>query len=227
MALLAAAAFSQFTQVSRHSSIGWYRFVTWLGYTFSGLGMILAIAGIIVTIDLQLGSIVIPTAVRSYAMPAICLGCGWMTIPILWHRWQPPSLPYWLVSWLVPAWFTVFSFGMQGALVDKSPDFMTAFSQPSISQVIGREPVNLLSDTVETNGFGRVQQPQHALGMAEHRSLVLLTFYTPHLGRRVANFTDLPDRSYAWALTIPSQFANQTRVIGKVCQWQLIQKIGT
>lgn len=229
MALLAATAFGQFLQVSHHGALaqssarlGWYRLVTWLSYAFSGLGIILEIAGIIVVTRAGSG-IAIPPEIRLYAVPAILLGCGWMSIAILW-QWQPQSHPYWLAGWLVPAWFAVASFGWQGAWTDKNPDFKTEFYHQAIERGIADRPVHLLIDSVEADGFKRTNYRQPLLGIEEHQTLVLLSFYTPHLGKKIDRFTDLSDRAYAWTLTIPPQLATKTRIIGKVRGWQLIQK---
>ena len=227
MALLAAAAFKQFSQISRHKSISWYRLMTWLSYAFSGLGLVLTIAGAIVTLNLPLSGIVIPPEVRVYALPVMILGCGWLTIPMLWHRWQPQTSPYWLASWLVPVWFTILSFGLGGALTDKSPDFRAAFAQLKIDRAIGNQPVNLLIDTVQTSGFQQANSQDRPLSAEEHKTLILLSFYTPQLGRQMNDFAQLPDKSYAWTLRISPQLAIQTRTIGSVAGWQLIQKTGS
>lgn len=232
MALLAATAFVKFMQVSRQT-IGWYRFVTAIGYAFSGLGFILTIAGIIVLLDRPLWGVIVPAQVRIYALPAIVLGCGWMTIFSLWQRWQPPATPFWLASWLIPAWLTMLSFNLQGALTSKSPEFKTAFYQlmsdraliqPSVN--IAKQPINLLLDTVQTDGFEQTNNSEGSLNNDEHKSLILLTFYTPRLGKQLNSFTDLPDKSYAWTLNIAPQLASKTRIVGKVSGWQLIQKLG-
>lgn len=227
MALLAAVAFSQFSRVRRQESIGWYRLVTWLSYAFSGLGAILALAGAIAILDLPIAGMTITPEIRSYGIPAIGLGCGWMTIPIFWHRWQLGSFPDWLISWLVPAWFAVISIGWQGGFADKSPDFKTAFDLLNIDRAIASQPVNLLIDTAETSGFKQTNHQSRELSLAEHKTLILLSFYTPHLGKKIASFVDLPLNSYAWALDLLPQFTTQTRTIGTVQGWKLIQKIGT
>jgi 4-amino-4-deoxy-L-arabinose transferase-like glycosyltransferase len=226
MALLAATAFAHFIQVSRHiwlaqspAWIGWYRLVTWLSYAFSGLGVFWALAGIIVITDRSIWGMTIPPAIRIYALPAMMLGCGWMSIAILWHCWQPPRIPYWLAGWLVPAWFTVVSFGLQGAWTDKNPDFKTEFYHQAIERGIADRPVH-----VEADGFKRTNYQQPLLSIQAHQTLVLLSFYTPHLGKKIDRFTDLPDRSYAWTLKIPPELVTKTRIIGKVRGWQLIQK---
>jgi 4-amino-4-deoxy-L-arabinose transferase-like glycosyltransferase len=225
MALLAAAAFAQFIQVSHQRLSHWYRVIRWLGYAFSGLGILLAIAGIIVIIDRPLFGIIIPPEIHNYALPAVILGCGWMTIPILWQRWRSACVPYWLASWLIPAWFTVLSFGLQGAFTNKNPDFIAAFHHPSIDRAIAHQPVNLLIHSVEASGFQRTNNRYSTLSIPEHQSLVLLSFYTPHLGKKIDSFTDLPDRSYAWTLSISPQLATQSHTIGTVQGWKLIQKL--
>jgi 4-amino-4-deoxy-L-arabinose transferase-like glycosyltransferase len=228
MALFAATAFVKFTQVSRQKSIQWYRLVTSIGYAFSGLGILLAIVAILIMIDKPIWGITIPSEIQIYALPALILGCGWATISFLWKQWQPPTTPYWLAAWLVPVWFTLVSIGLQGLLANRSPDFMTAFRQSPIQQTLNssQQPVNILSDTVENDGFQTSNPKNHFLSGEEHKTLVLLSFYTPHLGKQVHRFTDLPDRSYAWTLSIPPQLAARSRTIGTVQGWKLIQKTG-
>jgi 4-amino-4-deoxy-L-arabinose transferase-like glycosyltransferase len=227
MALLAAVAFSQFGRISRHDSPRWYRFVTWLNYAFGGLGFVLALAGLLVAIYLPIAGVTITPEIRSYALPSIGLGGGWMTIWICWQRWQRGGIPYWLASWLMPAWFAVMSIGWQGGFADKSPDFRTAFDRLKIEQSIGDRPVNLFVDTAEAKGFKQNKQQDDVLSLEDHKTAILLSFYTPHLGKRITNFTDLPMQSYAWTLNISPQLSIQTRTIGKVQGWQLIQKIGS
>jgi 4-amino-4-deoxy-L-arabinose transferase-like glycosyltransferase len=247
MALLSATAFVQFGKVGRQQ-LGWYRLVTWLGYAFSGLGLILAVAGILVAIfsvaspflwnatrteNRPLWGLVIPPEIRIYALPAIALGGGWMTIVSLWRRWQSPANPFWLAGWLLPAWMAIVGFGLQGALTDKSPDFRMTFDRlmtdravvTTLASSLDKQPVNLLIDNIAAEGFGQHSKQDRALTTDEHKTLILLSFYTPHLGKQLSSFTDLPDRSYAWTLGVSSQLANRTRVIGKVQGWQLIQKI--
>jgi 4-amino-4-deoxy-L-arabinose transferase-like glycosyltransferase len=229
MALFAATAFVKFTQISRNKSIHWYRLVTSLSYAFSGLGILLAIAAIIIMTNRPLWGTPIPPEIQSYAIPALILGCGWASIAFLWKQWQPPTTPYWLAAWLVPVWFTLVSLGLQGLLADRTPDFRTAFQQPKIQRALNgnpSQPVNILSDTVVNDGFTESNSKNHFLSGEEHKTLVLLSFYTPHLGKQVQSFTDLPDRSYAWTLSIPPQLAARSRTIGTVQGWKLIQKTG-
>lgn len=228
MALFAATAFVKFTQISRHRSMKWYRLVTSISYAFSGLGILLTIAAILILANQPFWGNPIPPDIQIYAVPAIILGCGWATIALLWQRWQPPTTPYWLAAWLVPVWFTLASLGLQGLLADRTPEFRTAFGQPKIQQALNTRPfqsVNILSDTVINDGFTASNSKNRFLTGEEHKTLVLLSFYTPHLGKQVHRFTDLPDRSYAWTLSISPQLASRYRMIGTVQGWKLIQKL--
>ena len=251
MALLAATAFIKFTQIDRQSSPRWYRSMTYLSYAFSGLGLILLIVAIIVISNQQLGGIIIPAEVQKYGISALILGTGWMSIIILWRRWQPFSPPYWLAGWLIPAWFAIASLGLQGAWTDKNHNFITTFQQPAIQREIANQSVNLLVDIIEDNksqitsdeeqvqiletaiettkGYGLIgtEVKSRSLNSDELKTLILLTFYTPHLGNKIINFTSLPELSYAWTLNISPQLANRVKVIAKVDEWQLIQKIAT
>ncbi|NJR31705.1 MAG: hypothetical protein HC778_00985 [Chamaesiphon sp. CSU_1_12] len=232
MALLAAVAFIHFTQISSQKS-SWYRLVTLLSYAFSGLGILLPIAGIIILLNQSFVSLIITPEIRTYALPTIVLGCGWMSIASLWQSWQPGKIPYWLAGWFIPAWFTIFSFGWESALADKSPEFRTEFAR-SFARSIVTQPINLLSDTVAADGFQPSQYRDRTLTKNQHKTLILLSFYTPRLGKHIYKFTDLPDRAYAWTLQIPPQQIDQAlptlrervRFVDKIQGWHLIQKIG-
>jgi 4-amino-4-deoxy-L-arabinose transferase-like glycosyltransferase len=228
MALLAATALVQFTQVSRHTFIKWYRFVTWLSYAFSGLGLLLIIAATLIVINRPILSISIPTEINIYVIPALILGSGWASIAFLWNRWEPSTTAYWLAAWLVPVWFMFVSVNLQGLLADRTPSFIAAFRQSIIQHALesnSPKPVNILIDTVENDGFKASNGQNHFLSGEEHKTLVLLSFYTPHLGKQVPSFTDLPDQSYAWTLKVTPQLAARSRTIGTVQGWKLIQKI--
>jgi Dolichyl-phosphate-mannose-protein mannosyltransferase len=204
----------------------WYWLVTVISYAFSGLGLLLTIAAILILINRPLWGMAIPPEIHIYEIPALMLGCGWASIAPLWQRWQPPTTPYWLAAWIVPAWVTFLSLGLAGSLADRTPEFMAAFRQPAIHQALmSNSPVNILSDTVENDSLEASNGQNHFLSGEEHKTLVLLSFYTPHLGKQVPSFTDLPDRSYAWTLSIPPQLATRSRMIGTVQGWKLIQKI--
>ncbi len=229
LALLAGTAFVKFTQVSRNTSIKWYRLMTWLSYAFSGLGIILAIAAVTIAIARPVLGISIPTEIQIYAIPALILGCGWASISFLWHRWESPTTTYWLVAWLVPVWFMFVSVSLQGLLANRTPDFIAAFRQSPIQKALEsnfHKPVNILMDTVENDGFKASNTQNHLLTGEEHKTLVLLSFYTPHLGQQIHRFTDLPDRSYAWTLINSPQVSSRSRTIGTVQGWKLIQKTG-
>jgi 4-amino-4-deoxy-L-arabinose transferase-like glycosyltransferase len=225
MALLASTAFIQFMQVSHHRSISWYRLVTWLSYAFSGLGVVLVITSILLTTNERIWDISIPAGIRTYALPATILGCGWSSIGILWRRWQPRRVPYWLASWLLPAWLTILSIGLQGAWVNKNSDFMKAFHQLEIEQVITSQPINLLTDTIESSSFKGIKNQDNFLSDEEHETLILLSFYTPHLGRQMNDLTELSNKSYAWTRSIAPPLTARIRVVGRVQGWELIQKM--
>ena len=225
MSLLAATAFIKFTQVSRQTLPRWHRFITWLSYAFSGLGIILVILGSIVITTPQIGEIIIPIEAKIYGIPAIVLGCGWATISTLWSRWEPPTTPYWLASWLVPVWFTMASFGLLGAWTDKNPATLAAINQPQIQLAIANQPVNLLTDIIEDPKSPQSVNPPKILDGEQFKTLIFITFYTPHLGKNTTSFGQLPKLAYAWTLNISPQLADRVQIIGKIDGWKLIQKL--
>jgi 4-amino-4-deoxy-L-arabinose transferase-like glycosyltransferase len=233
MALLAATAFVWFARAGRLPHSRWHRGVTYLGYAFSGLGVLLTIAGAIVISTNSLLGLTIAPEIRRYGIPAMVLGMGWSMISLCWHRWQLGKTPYWLISWLLPAWLTFIILGSQGAFIDKSPEFRVAFAQLRTLPEIAQQPVYLLNDSLGDSRASEIdfftQMPSHfqpPLSEEEHKSLVLLSFYTPHLGRKVDKFADLPNLAYAWKRSNASDpKPDRVRIVAYLKEWQIIQKV--
>jgi 4-amino-4-deoxy-L-arabinose transferase-like glycosyltransferase len=194
-----------------------------LSYGFAALGLGLLLAATMVHFS-WLG-IQLDPADRVYAYLVMPLGLSWLGLGIVcfWgHSRQQgrdvaspllssPSLPQkWLATWLLGPWLSLALAGSIGLLGDRSPYIHVALAQPDIHQTLQANPVNFVTQA-EMDG-------------AEHKTWILLSFYTPQLGDRFSNVEDLPPSAYAW-LSPKIESGPKTRLIGTLREWQLVQKL--
>jgi 4-amino-4-deoxy-L-arabinose transferase-like glycosyltransferase len=173
-----------------------------LTYAFGGLGVLLSIASVVA---LSIGN----AEVRNYAAIALVLGIGWLILPVIWiaryHYGQKfLTVRYWIAGWLIPAWLTLAVAGSTGILSDYNPDVKAFILQPEIARILSSSPIHF----IQTGG----------------KTGVLLNFYTPHLGQKVQQVSELPAASYAWIPTKKMNLVSQPyRVLGTVQKVNLIQ----
>ncbi|MBW4631337.1 MAG: glycosyltransferase family 39 protein [Iphinoe sp. HA4291-MV1] len=177
-------------------------FVRNLSYTFSILGVLLTVVGIVAFVwgDAQ---------INKYTTVALVSGVSWLILPLMWiGRYQLGkkflTSRYWLAGWLVPVWISLAAAGSIGFLGDYNPDVKAFIQQSAIAQVLHSSPINF----VDIRG----------------KSDVLLKFYTPHHGKRVQQVSQLPASSYAWVSG--KQMANLSQphqVLGTVQSVSLIR----
>ncbi|MTJ55255.1 glycosyltransferase family 39 protein [Anabaena sp. UHCC 0253] len=189
-----------------------------LSYLFGSLGAVVLIAGII----LNTGILPINggTDIKSYSLIGLVLGFGWLFLPIIWvsrHRFGQKFLTanYWLASWLVPAWLAVAVAGANGLLSNYSPDIKLFLQQPEIASVLKDNSINFVVQKTETMTTGG------------DKTLLLLTFDTPHWGKRFPQVADVPINNYAWVSPEPEVGESKNeRQIGTFRKWKLIQIVG-
>lgn len=187
-----------------------------LSYAFGGLGCLLFLAGITLYTGVKLPGVSLDVEIRKYGAVALVLGLGWLTLPVVWigrHRGKMfLTARYWLASWLVGPWLALAVAGYTGLLGNYNPEIKVFLQQPAIAAVLQTHPVNFV-----------VQQTQ-ALTTGGDKTLLLLTFYTPHLGQRYKNILELPAADYAWVSPEPAvRSSSDYRHLGTFQGWQLIQ----
>lgn len=215
MAMLAAVALDWLGRIYQNKSSAQKWLPRSLSYAFGSLGCLLLLAGIIVSSGIKLPGVELNEEVRKYAAVAIVLGLTWLTLPIIWIYRQRGKMfltaRYWLASWLLAPWLALAVAGSTGLLGNYNPDVKVFLQQPAIALAL-KNPVNFV-----------VQQTQ-ALTTGGDKALLLLTFYTPHLGQRFTKVSDLPTANYAW---ISPEFVVESskrfRHLGTFRGWQLIQ----
>jgi len=178
-----------------HAKTRWARLVSG---AFGGLGLLLILAGVAILIGLlQVGA---PT----YGILALALGLGWG----LFGLWG--TTPRGLTAFLGGTWATMALAGLVGLLGNYSPDLRLALQQPPLVQVLAREPINLV-----------VREP---VSGDDHKTWILLSFYTPRWGQRLQSPQALPAGAYAWVgpgLTLPQN----CRTLAQIRGWFLVQAV--
>lgn len=187
-----------------------------LSYGFGGLAGLLLSAGIAVLVGVPLPGLPVELPIQEiqrYGVMALGLGLGWSGLLLLWRwrlqRGKVPQGEYWLACWLVGPWLALMAAGLTGAYGDYSPELKAFVHQPQVAAILQTYPLDF------------VVQPR--LSGEEHKTWVLLSFYTPKLGQQHSQVSQLAPGSYAWVspeLGVPP--ASRYQLLGKIQQWQLI-----
>lgn len=214
MALFAAVGLDWFIEifVNRHQRYRWLGGI--LSYSFAGLGKILILAAIAVNFslfDIKLGA---EASVYSYI--AIFLGISWLFLGVFWFLGNTQRnldihklSQKWLATWLIAPWLTFALAGIFGLLGNRSPDFRSSFEQKAIAEIVNAHPINfVLQDSVDGE---------------EHKTWILLSFYTPKLGNKFTKVEDLPVSSYAW-LSPKIPLEPNYQILGTIQEWRLVKR---
>lgn len=212
LALLAAVALDWLARIYQHKFSLQKWLPRYLSYTFGGLGCLLFLGGMVIHTGIGLPSGSVDVEIRKYAVVALALGLGWLTLPVLWiGRHSGNTARYWLYSWILGPWLAIAVAGYTGLLGNYNPDVKSFLQQPAIAAVLQTHSVNFV-----------VQQTQ-ALTTGGDKALLLLTFYTPHLGQRFKNVSELQASQYAWVSPETVGLSSGYRHLGAFREWQLIQ----
>jgi len=212
MSLLAGLALDRLVQRFHQAEPSRNWTLATLSYGFGGLAVILLIAGSLGAVGIW--NQLIGEEGQTYAPIALLLGAGWLLLPIAWLKRQywPQAQRYWLAGWLLGPWLAMGAVGLTGLLGDFNPHLKAALQQPEIRTILEQHPINF---AVEAQPSGD-----------DHKTWVLLSFYTPRLGIRVQEAEDLPKDSFAWVS--PSQIGqlpSRDQPLGEVRHWQLRRAI--
>ena len=212
LAMLAAVALDWLAQIYQNKPAQKWIPRT-LSYVFGGLGFLLFLAGIVLQTGVELPGVSLDVEIRKYGLVALVLGLGWLSLLVQWigcHKFL--SARHWLWGWLLGPWLALAVAGNLGLLGDYNPDVKVFLQQPAIATVLQTHPINFV-----------VQQTQ-SLTTGGDQALLLLTFYTPHLGQRFNQVSELPISEYAWVSPEPAVGSSSGyRHLGTFREWQLVQ----
>ncbi|MCS6814903.1 MAG: glycosyltransferase family 39 protein [Cyanobacteria bacterium] len=172
-----------------------------VSYGVAGLAIVLLVAAAILSLGIIPGS----AEFRWYALPVWLLAGGWLALPWIWHRRQ---VQRWLATFLLAPWLALAGAGIVGLWGNYNPDVKAALTNSQLASVLQAHPVSVVVKDL---------QPE------EHKTWVLLSFYSPRLGRSLASLADLPLGEYAWVS--PGASADVDRryaTIATIRNWKLV-----
>ncbi|BAZ53360.1 glycosyl transferase family protein [Nostoc sp. NIES-4103] len=221
MAILAAVAFDWLGEIYNNNlNIRKFRFIPRnLSYLFGGLGGLIFIAGIVLYTGILPINFEQNINIKNYAIIGLVLGVSWLTLPLIWtvrHRFGKKFLTakYWIASWLLSAWLGLAVAGATGLFSNYNPDIKVFLQQRAIASAL------------QNNSIHFVVQQTDALTTGGNEALLLLTFYTPHWGKRFKQVLEVPTGSYAWVSPEPSVgLSTAYRHLGTFRGWKLIQLV--
>ena len=179
----------------------------WFRLSVSILGLILVIASSLLTLGIVPTSPQIqPYMLFGFITGITCLGLYWLKSP---HYWQ--------FAILMPIWFAIALAGLSGTFSDRSPEMRISLQQPAIANILKSEVVNFViqSDLDATD-------PLVWANNADHANWLLLSFYTPKLGKEVRTINALSPNSYAWLSPKINISEPAIDVIASAQSWQLV-----
>jgi 4-amino-4-deoxy-L-arabinose transferase-like glycosyltransferase len=187
-----------------------------LSWAFGALGLIAVAIGLLAFLPAAPDWL---SEVRAYAPIALVLGLGWMCLPLTMAS-AGQFAGRWLAAWLLPVWLALGVVGITGLLGDYSPELRADLARSPTAEIIATEPIDFLTgnDWADTES---------------HKTLVLLSFYTPKLGqlnpseKAPEQTPEQTPATYAWLAPNADSAAIQREhpyeTIAQVEQWQLIR----
>jgi 4-amino-4-deoxy-L-arabinose transferase-like glycosyltransferase len=189
-------------------------------YLFGGLAAILLVAFTV----LSSGAITISEEIRKYLLIAPILGIGWLALPFLWYQYQQEYRQYsedqsskslqskrvsvLMIVFFITPWLTLTTAGMSGLWGNYSHDVKSYLQQSEFASILQTQPINFVVPNITDSEM--------------HVTWVLLSFYTPHLGKPINSVNELLPDSYAWiSPNVP--IPESAKSLGNIRNWQLIK----
>ncbi len=213
VALLAALTLTTLGQLYRSHQRR--RLVAGLTYALAGIGAVLVVAGTVALLQPQwiVAQGIVVEGLGRYALLAIAAGLGWL-VPLGAYRQRAPrsqsasNTALWQWGWLLGPWSAIALLYATGFWGNYNPDVKLALTTPPLQEIVANHPIHAVFKTVSP----------------AEEDMVLITFYTPHLGSATDSWQSLAPGSYAWVATpdLSSLPAEAVR-LGQVRDWVLVQ----
>lgn len=142
-------------------------------------------------------------SLRQYGAIALATGIGGL-LPALFRRsFAAFKLPSIALSCLLAVWLGLATAGGAGLMGDYNPELKQFVQRSEIASVLQTQPVHFVK--------------------VEGKNYVLLRFYTPHWGRELNHWSEVPANSNAWNCMEPPP-EPAFKILGSTKQCQLIHR---
>ncbi|NJR16197.1 MAG: glycosyltransferase family 39 protein [Calothrix sp. CSU_2_0] len=193
-----------------------YKLLNGLNLGMGGLAVILLGTGVAVLTR----TITIPGVPENVtylaAIVTLFVGFGWLILPIVWLRRYAIGLAnssrQWMAAWLLASWGGAIALTGTGLWGDYNPALKQFLRQPDVSAVLKSQSVNFVTQPERLNRDGR-------------KTLLLLHFYTPKIGKTLTQPDALQPADYSWLdPNLAVKNSQGYRVIRSIAGWQLAQR---
>jgi hypothetical protein len=187
--------------------------VAGLTYGLAGIGAVLVVAGAGALLRPQwiVAQGILVEGLGRYALLAITAGLGWLVPWGAYRRRAPRSASntaLWQGGWLLGPWGAIALLYATGLWGNYNPDVKLAMTTPPLEEIVAENPVSMVFRSISPTD----------------EDSVLLTFYTPHLGRATGDWRTLESGSYTWITTADLiDLPEGTLPLGQVRDWALVQ----
>jgi hypothetical protein len=209
VALLAAVGLDHLGRLFRSAAPRRYWVAVGLSWAAGVFGILLMSAGL--ALMLTPGDLISPE-LRPYGWLGLMGGLGWL---LPWrmainrprrvtrrvtHREQQ----IWQWGWLLGPWLAIAAAFVTGLFGNYEPAFVQALKSPPLDSILATSSV----DFVRPGG---------------DRESILFTFYTPHLGQPLSDWSQMPSEGYAWGNPELVPLTEGYEVIATVEGWHLVR----
>ncbi|WP_017301297.1 ArnT family glycosyltransferase [Nodosilinea nodulosa] len=205
VALLAAVGLNHLGRLFRSRAARRYRVAVGLSWAAGVGGILLMSTGAALLIT---PGELIAADLRPYGWLGVAGGLGlllpWLMALNRWGRVSQAQQRLWQWGWLLGPWLAVMAAFATGLFGNYGADVAQALQPPPVAEALAHNPVYMV-------------QP------SRDRIPVLLTVYTPHLGKPLGNWSQIPSLGYAWVQAAALPLAEGYEVIATVGDWQLVQ----
>ena len=209
VALLAAVGLDHLGRLFRSAAPRRYWVAVGLSWAAGVFGILLMSAGL--ALMLTPGDLISPE-LRPYGWLGLMGGLGWL---LPWrmainrprrvtrrvtHREQQ----IWQWGWLLGPWLAIAAAFVTGLFGNYEPAFVQALKSPPLDSILATNSV----DFVRPGG---------------DRESILFTFYTPHLGQPLSDWSQMPSEGYAWGNPELVPMTEGYEVVATVEGWHLVR----
>jgi 4-amino-4-deoxy-L-arabinose transferase-like glycosyltransferase len=205
VALLAAVGLDHLGRWFRSRAPRRYRVAVGLSWGLGVLALLFISAGL--ALILTPGEL-IADDIRPYGWLGLMGGLGWLVPWVMAmnrsRRVSQSQQNLWQWGWLLGPWLAIAAAFLTGLWGNYNPALKTALASAPIGPILADHAIHM----VQPGG---------------DRNTLLLTFYTPHLGTPLGDWSQMPSESYAWGnggVPLPE---GGYEVIATLGDWQLVK----